>query len=328
MNRRDAIRALLATLLASPGALPLAAYGQTRVRRIALVTGAPERAIEEWFKAFREGLKDLGYLEGRNVTLDVRFGGVSREHTDRLVADAVASKPDVIIAQAGTVHAFAPLTKTIPVIAHYSGDLVDGGVVKSLARPGGNITGIQLMALDLVGKRIEILKEIVPAVRRLAVFASPNHPGVHRERDASIKAAKQLGLSVAYHPVTNQQELDAGLAAAQAAGADALVMFPDSVTVAGRERVAAFALQHKLPTVSGWDIFAVAGGLVTYGPNMRASWRHLASYVDRILKGADPGTLPVELPTIFELVVNLKTAKALGIKIPQSVLLRADRVIE
>jgi putative ABC transport system substrate-binding protein len=328
MNRRDAIRALLATLFVSPGALPIAAYGQTRIRRIVFITGSPERTVEEWLKAFHGGMKDLGYQEGRNITLEVRYGGDSREHTDGLVADAVASKPDVIILQAGTVHTAAALTKTIPLIAIYSGDLVDGGMVKSLARPGGNITGIQLMALDLVGKRIEILKEIAPAVKRLAVFASPNHPGVHRERDVSIAAAKQLGLSVAYYPVKDQQELDAGLTTARAAGADALVMFPDGVTNVGRERIAAFALQHKLPTVSGWDVYAIAGGLVTYGPNIRASYRHLASYVDRVLKGADPATTPVELPTIFELVVNLKTARALGLKIPQSVLLRADRVIE
>jgi putative ABC transport system substrate-binding protein len=185
---------------------------------------------------------------------------------------------------------------------------------------------MQLMALDLVGKRVELLKEIAPSIKRLAVIASPNHPGVHRERDVSVTAAKQLGLSVAYYPVKDQQELDTGLAAAQAAGTDALVVFPDGVTNLGRERIAAFALQHKLPTVSGWDIYASAGGLVTYGPNMRASYRH--SYVDRVLKGADPATMPVELPTTFEMVVNLKTARALGIKIPQLVLLRADRTIE
>lgn len=126
----------------------------------------------------------------------------------------------------------------------------------------------------------------------------------------------------------DQQEPDAGLATAQAAGADALVMFPDGVTNAGRERIAAFAPRHKLPTVSGWDVYAIAGGLVTYGPNIRASYRHLASYVDRVLKGADPATMPIELPTIFELVVNVTTARALGAKIPQSVMLRADRVIE
>jgi putative ABC transport system substrate-binding protein len=328
MNRRDAIRALLATLIASRGAFPISAHGQARVPRAVFVTGSPEKSLSDWITSFREGMKDLGYQEGRNITLEIQYGGVSRELTDRLVADAIASKPDVIILQAGAVHLAAAMTKTIPLITVYSGDLIDGGLVKSLARPGGNISGIQLMALDLVGKRIEILKEIVPSIKRLAVLASPNHPGVHRERDASVAAAKKLGLSVAYYPVKDPLELDAGLAAAQAAGTDALVMFPDGVTNTGRERIAAFALQHKLPTVSGWDVYAIAGGLVTYGPSMRASYRHLASYVDRVLKGADPATMPIELPTIFELVVNLKTARALGVKIPGSVLVRADRVIE
>ena len=328
MNRRNALRVLLATLLASPGALPIPAYGQTRIQRIVFITGSPERTLEDWIKGFREGMKGLGYQEGRNITLEFRYGGVSREQSERDVADAVASKPAALILQAGTVHMAAALTKTIPLIAIYSGDLVDGGMVKSLGRPGGNITGIQLMALDLVGKRIQILKEIAPSVKRLAVFAAPNHPGVHRERDASIAAAQKLGLSVAYYPVNDQKELDAGLAAARTAGADALVAFPDGVTNPGRERIAAFALQHKLPTVSGWDVYAIAGGLVTYGPNMRASFRYLASYVDRVLKGADPATMPVELPTIFELVINLKTARALGVKVPQAVLVRADRVIE
>jgi len=328
MNRRDAVRALLAGLAVSSGSLPLPALGQARVRRVVFVTGTPEASLGEWIVSFRGGMKDLGYQEGRNITLDVRYGGFSRELTAQLVADAVASKPDANVCQAGTAHGASALTKTIPIIAIYSGDMVVGGLVKSLARPAANVTGMQLMALELVGKRIQILKEIAPSVKRLAVLASPNHPGVHGERDASIAAAKTLGVSVAYYSVNDLKELDAGLAAAQAAGADALLAFPDGVTNAGRERIAAFALQHKLPTVSGWDVYADAGGLVTYGPNMRASYRHLAGYVDRVLKGADPATLPIELPTVFELIVNQKTARALGVKIPQSVLLRADRVIE
>ncbi len=328
MNRRNAIRTLLATLVSSTGALPFPGLSQTRVRRAVFVTGAPERLLSDWIANFREGMKGLGYQEGRNIALEFSYGGVSRELTNQLVADAIASKPDVLILQAGAVHQAAALTKTIPLITIYSGDLIDGGLVKSLARPGANISGIQLMALELVGKRIEILKEMVPSIKRLAVLAAPNHPGVHRERDASVAAAKTLGMSVAYYPVKDPQELDAGLAAAQAAGTDALVLFPDGVTNTGRERIAAFALQHKLPTVSGWDVYAMAGGLLTYGPSMRAAYRHLASYVDRVLKGADPATMPIELPTIFELVVNLKTARALGIKVPGTVMLRADRVIE
>jgi putative ABC transport system substrate-binding protein len=157
----------------------------------------------------------------------------------------------------------------------------------------------------------------------------PGHPGLHSERDASMKAAERLGLSAAFYPVTNMQEVDAALAAARVAGADALVLFPDPITLASRERIAAFALQHKMPLVSGWDNYALAGGLVTYGPNLIEAWRRTAFYVDRILKGAKPSDLPIEQPTIFELVVNRKTATALGIDIPQSILLlQANRVIE
>jgi len=253
-------------------------------------------------QGFREGMKDLGYQEGRNIAIDYRYGGLTREISTQMATDAVASNPDLIITQAGLAHSTNALTKTIPIVAIYSG--------------------------DLVGKRIEILKEMVPSIKRLAVLASPNHPGVHRERDASIAAAKKLGVSVAYYAVKDQPELEAGLSAAVAAGTDGLVLFPDGVTNAGKERIAAFALQHKLPTVSGWDIYAMAGGLITYGPSMRGAFRHLATYVDRVLKGADPATTPIELPTIFELVVNMKTARALGVKVPQAVLVRADRVIE
>jgi len=328
MNRRDVIGGALATLAISLGVVPREVHGQTRLKRVVFVTGSPERNLAEWMGAFRDGMKALGYQEGRNITLEINYGGVSAEGNDRLASDAVASKPDVIIAQAGQILRAAALTKTIPLIAIFSGDLVDAGVVTSLASPGRNVSGIQLMSLELVGKRIEILKEIVPSIKRVAVLASPNHPGVHRERDASVTAAKKLGVTVAYYPVKDPQEVEAGLVAAHAAGTDALVIFPDGVTNTGKEQIAAFALQHKLPTVSGWDVYAAAGGLVTYGPNMRASYRRLASYADRVLKGVDPATMPIELPTIFEMVVNLKTARALGVKVPPSVLLRADRVIE
>jgi putative ABC transport system substrate-binding protein len=329
MNRRDALRALLATLAVSPAGLPHPAFGQARVPRIALLTGGSGASLEESMKALREGMTALGYEEGRNFTFDPRFGDYDRERTGKLTAEVIGSKPDILITQGAVLIAVAPLTKTIPVIAMFSGDMVDIGIIKSLSRPGANVTGIQYFAIDLVGKRIELLKEIVPTLKRIAVIADPGHPVLHLERDAAMAAATKLGMSVAYFPVKNpKEELDAALAAARAAGAEALVMFPDAVTFQGRERIAAFALQHKLPTVSGWGSFAVAGHLVTYGPNLRSSWVRLAGHVDRVLKGADPGTLPVELPTIIELIVNRKTANALGVKIPQSVLLRADRVIE
>ena len=329
MNRRGAIRALIATLIASPGALPIAALGQTRIPRIALITGNSKQSFAEPIEALREGLAKLGYQEGRNYSFDPRFGDFSRERTDQLMKEVVESKPDLIITQGAVLIRLAPLTRTTPIVAMFSGDMADVGIIKGLARPGGNVTGIQYFALDLVGKRLEILKEIAPSVKRVAVLAAPGHPVFQLERDTSMAAAKKLGLSVDFYPVSNpKEELDAALAAARAAGAEALLSFPDAVTFQGREKIAAFALQHKLPTVSGWEDYAVAGGLVTYGPNLRAAWVHLAGYIDRVLKGADPATMPVELPTIVELIVNLKTARALGVKIPQSILIRADRVIE
>ena len=328
MNRRDVLRALLAGLAASPVVLPNPTHGQTRVLRVVSLTGNSEKSIAPTLAAFLAELKALGYVEGRTLSLDIGYGEFTRERTRQLAAEMMAKKPDIIFAQHVAVHAFSDLTKTIPIIAIYSGDMVEGGLVKSLARPGGNITGVQLMAFELVGKRIEILKELVPSIRRLAVFAMSAHPGVTQEREVSVAAAKLLGISIVFYPLAKPQDLDAGLVAAQAQAVDGLVLFPDPITLSGAPRVAAFALQHNLPVVSGWYNYADAGGLVSYGPNLREAWRRAASHFDRVAKGADPATIPVELPTIVELVLNLKTARALGLRIPQAVLVRADRVIE
>lgn len=328
MNRRDALRALLATLAAAPGVLPNPAQGQPRVLRVVSVTGNSKESIAPTLAVFREELQKLGYVEGRNLSFEFSAAEFSRERTRQLATEAIAKKPDIIFAQHGAVHAFSDLTKTIPIVAIYSGDMVEAGLVKSLARPGVNITGVQLLGFDLVGKRIEVLKELVPSIKRLAVFAMSAHPGMTQEREVSVAAAKQLGISIVFYPLTSPQELDAGLIAAQAQGVNGVVLFPDPITLSSAPRVVAFALQHKLPVVSAWYNYADAGGLVSYGPNLCEAWRRAASHVDRVAKGADPATMPVELPTIIELILNLKTARALGVKIPQSILVRADRVIE
>ena len=185
-----------------------------------------------------------------------------------------------------------------------------------------------MLALELTAKRIQLLKELLPRARHIAVIADPGHAGEHRERDVSIKAADLLRMQVSYYPVKSFQEFDAALAAAHAAGVDAVVFFPDAISNSRTEQAASFALQHKLATIAGWANYAEVGQLISYGPKLEASWRRLAYFADRILKGAKPETLPVEQPTVFELVVNLKTARALGIDVPQSILVRADRVIE
>jgi putative ABC transport system substrate-binding protein len=273
----------------------------------------------------RASLRRLGYEEGRNVVIEVHFGEFDVERT---AAEIVAGRPAVIVAQGRAINAVVRRTKSIPIVSGFSGDFVESGLAASLARPGGNVTGIQLLYFDLVGKRIEVLKEIMPLLKRIAVVASPFHPGVHRERDETEAAAKKLGIAVSYHPVKSASELDGGLQAVRAAGAQAIVSFPDGITFPMRGEIAAFAIEHGMATVSGWDGYADAGHLVIYGPSLQAVWARMAHYVDRILKGANPADLPVELPATFELVVNLKTARSLGLKVPQSVLLRADRVIE
>ena len=196
MNRRHALRALLATLVAWYGVVPIPARAQPRVLRVVSVTGNSKESITPTLAIFREELKALGYGEGRNLSLDFSAGEFSRERTRQLAAEAMAKKPDIIFAQHGAVHAFADLTKTVPIVAIYSGDMVEAKLVKSLARSGSNITGVQLLGFDLVGKRIEVLKELVPSIKRLAVFAMSAHPGFTQEREVSVAAARQLGISL------------------------------------------------------------------------------------------------------------------------------------
>lgn len=276
----------------------------------------------------RRGLRELGYVEGRNLLLEAFWGEDSGERIDKLVAEVVASRPHVIVAQGGTAVAMRRATTTIPVVFGYSGDPVEAGLVDSLARPGRNLTGISYLALELVGKRIELIKEVLPGLKRVAVVANPQHPGDQAERRASQAAATALGLSLAYFEARNLAQLDEALTAIEKSGSEALVMFPVQNVIRNRERIAAWAVKNRLPVISGWAQFAEGGNLMSYGPNLRELSRRLAVYVDKILKGAKPADIPVELPTRVELVVNLKAAKALGVTVPPTVLVRADQVIE
>ena len=322
-------RTLLAGLCATISARALPGHGQTPAPRVSLLTHSKDAAAATRIQSFRDRMKALGYEERRNVLIEVHRGEeLSRVATDRIVAEVIATKPEVIVTGGYAARAAAARTKSIPIVSAYSGDIVDAGLITSLAHPGGNVTGVQLMALELAGKRIELLKELLPNLRLVGVIADPGHAGEHRERDVSLKAAARLGITISYHPARNFEEYDGALAAARGAGVEALLLFPDTVTNNRAAPTAVFALQYKLPTVAGWDNYAEDGQLISYGPSLRVTWARLAYFVDRILKGADPGTLPVELPTIVEMVVNLKTARALGLKIPQSVQLRADRMIE
>ncbi len=324
MRRRDFLR--LTGLAASAAALPVLA--QPPLPLVVWLSYADEKTVESYFKAVQNGLRSRGLVDGRTIRLETYYAQFSKERVQQMIPEIIAKNPAVIVVQGAAIKPMTEATKTIPLVIGTSGDMVAGKLVTNLARPGGNVTGVQFLAIDYVGKRMELLKEIFPRLKRVAVIADPGHAGETDERAKTLAAAERLGIRVDYKPVTNPVELQAALDSAPGSGVEALVAFPDSITFGPRKRIADFAIQHKLPTVSGWDAYADAGFLLIYGPSMTAAWERMAYFVDRILKGAKPADLPAEMPSVIEMIVNLKTAKALGIEVPQKVLLRANRVIE
>ena len=280
-----------------------------------------------FLEAMRDGLRDLGYREGQDLVIETRSVD-SAENEQQLGAEILASRPSVVVTQGRAARILKSLPPTIPVVFGFSGDPIDAGLIASFPRPSGQFTGVSFMAYDLVAKRVEVLKETLPSIRRIAVIASPEHIGQPREFAASKAAADRLGLTTSQHPARTPAELNAALDAARESRADALVIFPDPLTNARRGAISEFALRHRLPAISGWAVYAESGLMLTYGPNLAEAWRRVAHLVDRVLKGARPAELPAELPRTLEMVVNVKTARALGVAIPQTVLARADRVIE
>ncbi len=324
-TRRHAIVALGACVLAAP----LAARAQAvRVYRVGWLSLARSDVPSPFLQAFREGLKQRGYIEGSNVIVEARLSDGSRERADEMVKELVRGKVDVIVAQGGAMWSAFRHAGATPVVMGYSGDPVEAGFVESLARPGGTRTGVSFLALELVGKRLEALGPILPAGARVAIVADPAHPGEQTELRSSQAAAQRLGMKLAYFPVRDAEAVDAALKAIAAEPIQAMVVFPDALTLEQRGKLAAFGIKQRLPAVSGWSMYADSGFLLTYGPNLRDSYAHLASFVDKILKGAKPSDLPVELPTSVEFVINAKTAQAIGVKLAPAMLQRADRVIE
>jgi putative ABC transport system substrate-binding protein len=296
--------------------------------RIGWVTATPREFSQPLFAAFREGLADRDYVEGHNLTIEVRDGNGTLEHIPEMVRELAASGVDVIMALHGATLAVIANAGPVPVVYVFSADPVEAGLTQSLAHPSGNATGISLMAVELNGKRLELLRQIRPALKRTAIIASPDHAGERLERENAQQMAGRLGIEIDYFPVHNKDDLEAAYAALRAGQAEAVVTFPDPVTTGNRVRIIEVAGEKRIPVVSGWAMFAQSGALCTYGPKLSESYRRMAYYIDRIVKGAKPGDLPIERPTTLELVINLKTAEALGIDMPQAVLARADQVIE
>ena len=276
---------------------------------------------------FRQGLRDLGYVEGQNITLEYRFAEGRAERLPGLAADLVRLRPDVILALGGDVAASAKrATDTVPVVFASSADPVQLGLVAGLARPGGNATGVTFILDELAGKRIQLLQEAAPRISRVAILWNPDHLDPdYREAE---RAARTLHLRIHSLEVRGPEDFDGAFKAAVAARADALSVVSSRLTMLHHQRIVEFAAKHHLPLAGGWGAWAQAGGLLSYGPNLGVMTRRAATYVDKILKGAKPADLPVEQPTRFELFINLKTAKALGLTIPRSILIRADQVIQ
>ena len=322
MNRRDASRIL--GLLPLAAAWPLFAQGPSTFRVAWVSTdrkGVPSANLE----AFRAGMRDAGNVEGGSYVVDLWSGDGAGERVVELVPAIMRSRPDVIVAAGGA--ALFPLVRagvTTPIVFSISADPVEARIIDSFARPGGNLTGISLFTLALVGKRMELMKEALPGLKRIAVIGNTQHPGETKERDAAQTAASALGLSMRYYPVTSGAELEAALADIARKRDEAILAFADGFTLGFAGRIAEFSVQHRIPAVDGWAPFAEAGNLMTYGPVFADVYRRLASYVERIRKGAKPGDLPVELPLKIELVINVKAARALGITIPRRVLERAE----
>jgi len=326
-------RATLASLL-SLAALVFAtgALGQSaeKVRRVTYLGNSSPALESEFVAAFRQGLRELNYVEGRNLVIDYRWAEGRYDRFPALVAEAAEGRTDVIVT-AGTPATLAAKhgTRTIPIVVAGMGDPVAAGVVPSLARPGGNVTGLASMTPDIDGKRLELLKELVPGVSRIAVVWNPTNPNNAARLQQMQAAARALHLTLGpLVGAADGRDLEQGFDAVGAARAEALVMESDRALLAHRARIVDLAAQRRLPALYPYREFVEAGGLVSYAPSYADMFRRSAAYVDRIFKGARPADLPIEQPTRFELVLSLKTARALSLTIPQSVLLRADQVME
>lgn len=315
-------------LVAAAAAATMSAWAQRTPYRVAYVTTERKDAPSANLDAFRAGLTALGYVEGRDIAIDVWSGNGSADRVSQILPDVVASRPDLILA-AGGLALFAVLkTKpNLPIVFSISADPVEAGIVQSYARPGGNMTGISLFTLDLVGKRLELLKEALPGARRVALVVNPQHPGERLELAAASEAARRLGLTVRYFPVSSEAELEAALSNIDRERDDAILAFADGFTLQFAGRIAEFWRKTRIPAVDGWEPFARAGNLMTYGPVIDDVYRRLAEYVHRIRKGAVVGEIPVERPKAVELVVNQTAAKSLGITISPVLLAVANKVI-
>jgi putative ABC transport system substrate-binding protein len=327
LRRREFI-----TLIAGAAAWPLAARAQRGAMPVLGFVSFAEREATlqaSWYQAFHDGLRDLGWVSGRNVLIEYRFADNKPDRLAALAHELVRLKPDAIfVPTRPALPTVKEATSTIPIVFVSLGDPVAEGWVASLAKPGGNLTGVAGLSPDLAGKRLELLRELVPSLSKVAVLWNPANSAEAVAVKATETAALSLGMSLVVERVSDPGEIDRAIAAVTQSGAKSIVVLPDPMFLASSTRLVESIRQSRLPAIYMETGFVAAGGLISYGPNFTDLFRRAATYVDKILKGAKPGDLPVEQPTKFELVINLKTATAIGVTTPTSILLRATDVIE
>jgi len=301
---------------------------QGRVYRLGyLGPGSP--SAQPGLVAFQRELRERGYIEGKNLIVEYRWAEGRDDRLQALANELVRMKPDIVVVEAHTpaIQAAKRATTSIPIVMSVSGDPVGSGLVRSLARPGGNLTGLTVLSPELAGKRLELLREAVPAASRVAVVWNPSNPPKVEEWRQTEEAARKLGIKLQSLEVRSSADFDSAFRVAERDRPDALIAFSDGLVNDHRALIVKFAARNRLPDLYTYREFIVTGGLISYGPSQVDLRRRAAIYVDKILKGAKPGDLPIEQPEKFELIVNLKTAKALGMSVPKSVLMRADEVM-
>ena len=326
-NRRKLVFALGAGVAMAP--LECVAQHAAKVFRIGHLSGSGEVASRPFIEAFRDGMRSLGYVEDKNYVLEQRYAEGKVDRLSALAQELLHRNPDVLLASTTPGNLAAKsATSTIPIVMVLVADPVGAGIVKSLAKPGGNITGVTNIVAELAGKRLELIKEMVPTATRIAVIVNPDSQNASLQMQNAAAAAKKLGIEL--HPVLELRsagELEKVFEAAAHAHAVAAIRMIDPLVFILRKQTIALAAKHRLPVIYPSQEDVEAGGLIAYGTNIPAQYHQVATFVDKILKGARPGDIPVEQPTKFELAVNMKAAKELGIKVPNSILVRADKVI-
>lgn len=328
MSITIARREFIATLSATAAAWPLAARAQQPGKLPTIGFLGPDAAAwRSWTDAFVVRLRELGWIEDRTVAIDYRWSEARPERVAEIAADFVRLKVDVIVTHGDAVNTVKAATAAIPIVFAIATDLVGGGLVASLARPGGNVTGLSVQSADAAGKRLELLREVVPGLRRLAIMFDAGYPSSVLEMGEAQAAARTLGLEAVPLEIRRTDDIGPAFAALKAK-ADALCVVEDALVEANRTRIITLALGARLPTVCSTRTYAQAGALMSFGPNFPDLFRRAAEMVDKILRGTKPGDIPVEQPTKFESVFNLTTAKALGLTVPHNLLVLADEVIE